>query len=89
MIIKIYFIENSFNYNADNLNDKFIAGSEKVLINITNELAKDNNLIIKVFNNTSKPKIINNVHWLNISQIEKNDIPDFVYQCLMLISFTI
>jgi glycosyltransferase involved in cell wall biosynthesis len=78
MIIKIYFIENSFNYNADNLNDKFIAGSEKVLINITNELAKDNNLIIKVFNNTSKPKIINNVHWLNISQIEKNDIPDFV-----------
>ena len=61
MIIKIYFIENSFNYNADNLNDKFIAGSEKVLINITNELAKDNNLIIKVFNNTSKPNF-NNFH---------------------------
>ena len=82
MIIKIYFIENSFNYNADNLNDKFIAGSEKVLINITNELAKDNNLIIKVFNNTSKPKIINNVHWLNISQIEKKKIQDLMQDLL-------
>ena len=78
MITKIYFIENSFNYHAENLNDNFIAGSEKTLINITNELGKNDNLLIKVFNNTTKPKIINNVQWLNISQIEVNDIPDFV-----------
>ena len=78
MITKIYFIENSFNYNAQYINDSTIAGSEKTLINITNELGKNENLLIKVFNNTTKPKLINNVHWLNISQIEKNDNPDFV-----------
>ena len=78
MAIKIYFIENSFDYNAQNLNDHTIAGSEKTLINTTNELGKNNNLLIKVFNNTTKSKIINKVHWLNISQIEKNDSADFV-----------
>ena len=78
MTIKIYFIENSFDYNAQNLNDHTIAGSEKTLINITNELGKNDNLLIKVFNNTTKSKIINKVHWLNISQIEKNDSADFV-----------
>ena len=78
MITKIYFIEDSFDYNAQNLNDNIIAGSEKTLINITNELGKNNNLLIKVFNNTTKPKTINKVQWLNISQIEKNDNPDFV-----------
>ena len=62
MITKIYFIEDSFNYNGENLNDNFIAGSEKTLINITNELGKNKNLLIKVFNKTSITKIINNVH---------------------------
>lgn len=78
MITKIYFIENSFNYNAHYINDSTIAGSEKTLINITNELGKNENLLIKVFNNTTKPKLINKVHWLNTSQIDKNDSPDFV-----------
>ena len=66
MITKIYFIENSFDYNALNINDNIIAGSEKTLINISNELSKNNNLLIKVFNNTTKPKTINNVQWFNI-----------------------
>jgi len=78
MITKIYFIENSFDYNGLNLNDNFIAGSEKTLINITNELGKNKNLLIKVFNNTTKSKIINNVHWLNVSQIDKYDKPNFL-----------
>ena len=77
MITKIYFIENSFDYNALNINDNTIAGSEKTLINITNELSKNNNFLIKVFNNTTKPKTINNTQWLNISQIKKDDRPDF------------
>ena len=78
MITKIYFIEDSFDYNGENLNDNFIAGSEKTLINITNELGKNKNLLIKVFNKTSIPKIINNVYWHNISQIDRNDKPDFL-----------
>ena len=78
MITKIYFIEDSFDYNGENLNDDFIAGSEKTLINITNELGKNKNLLIKVFNKTSVTKIINNVYWHNISQIDKTDKPDFL-----------
>ena len=32
--IKIYFLENSYNYNGENLNSEKIGGSEKTLINI-------------------------------------------------------
>ena len=77
-ITKIYFLENSFDYNGSNLDSNKIGGSEKTLINISNSLGKDQNLIIKVFNNTSNKLIINNVQWLNINQIDKSDIPDFV-----------
>ena len=76
--IKIYFIENSFDHNGDDLNKPNIGGSEKTTINITNELAKDKNLKIKVFNNTSNPKNINNVSWINISKANKSDKPDYV-----------
>ena len=76
--IKIYFLENSFDYNGNDLNSASIGGSEKILINISNELAKNEKFIIKVFNNTSKPQIINNVYWQNINQINNDDIGDFV-----------
>ena len=75
-ITKIYFLENSYDYNGDDLNSEKIGGSEKILINITNSLSNDENLIIKVFNNTNKPKIINKVHWNNISQIDQSDKPN-------------
>ena len=75
--IKIYFLENSFDYNGSNLNSAN-AGSEKTLINISTELAKDKNLIIKVFNNTSNPRKICNVYWNNLNKIDKSDIPDFL-----------
>ena len=76
--IKIYFLENSYNYNGDDLDKDGIGGAEKILINITNALSIDKNLIIKVFNNTDKPKIINKVHWNNINQIDENDKPDYL-----------
>ena len=63
--IKIYFLENSYNYNGENLNSEKIGGSEKTLINIANSLSQDQKLIIKVFNNTNKPKIINILDSLN------------------------
>lgn len=75
---KIYFIEDSFDYNGSNLNSEKIGGSEKTLINISNELAKDNNFIVKVFNNNSKPLILNKVHWNNINMIDESDTPDIV-----------
>ena len=34
----IYFLEKSVNFNANDLNSSIIAGTEKTLINITNEL---------------------------------------------------
>jgi len=75
---KIYFIENSYDYNADNLNSEKIGGSEKTLINISNSFSDDDNFLIKVFNNTTQPKLINNIEWKNINQIKKSDIPDFL-----------
>ena len=49
----IYFLENSIPFNATDINSPKIAGTEKTLINITNELAKNTNLSIKVFNKTN------------------------------------
>ena len=48
---KIYFIENSYDYNGNDLNSEKIGGSEKVLINISNALSVNKEYIIKVFNN--------------------------------------
>ena len=75
-ITKIYFLENSYDYNGEDLNNEKIGGSEKILINIASSLSNDENLIIKVFNNTNKPKIINKVYWNNINQIDQSDKPD-------------
>tara|TARA_Y100000389_G_C17449562_1_gene513822 strand:+ start:997 stop:2004 length:1008 start_codon:yes stop_codon:yes gene_type:complete len=75
---KIYFIENSFDYNANDFDSPNIGGSEKTLINISNALSKNENFIIKVFNNTSNPMQINNVIWSNINQKDNNDRPDYV-----------
>ena len=77
-IKKIYFIENSFDYNGSDLNNPKIGGSEKTLINIANVLAKDSKIIVKVFNNTSKPNKISDVFWNNISQIDNSDKANFV-----------
>ena len=66
---QIYFIESSINFNNNDLSSFKIGGSEKTLINITNSLAKNKNLEIKVFNNTTKEIFSNNVHWLNINNI--------------------
>ena len=75
---KIYFIENSYDYNGDDLNSEKIGGSEKTLINIVSSFSDDQKYIIKVFNNTSNPKLINNIQWNNLNQIDKSDSPDFL-----------
>ena len=77
MTVKIYFIESSSDFNNDNLDSPHIAGSEKTLINISNELSKIDNYKIKVFNNTQKKNISKNLEWLNLSEIERHEEPDF------------
>ena len=74
----IYFLENSFDYNASDLNSNKISGSEKTLINISNELAKIKDFKVFVFNNTSKKQNLQNVCWDNIKNITLNHKPDFV-----------
>ncbi|MFL2902175.1 MAG: hypothetical protein ACJZ4W_00405 [Candidatus Pelagibacter sp.] len=49
---RIYFVEKSVPFNCSDINESFIGGSEKTLINISNELGNFKNLIVKVFNNT-------------------------------------
>ena len=78
MKIKIYFIENSIPFDANDFNTFKISGSEKTLINITSELAKNADLKIKVFNLCNEEKIINNVIWTNIKKIKNDDVADFL-----------
>ena len=78
MVNKIYFIEKSISFNANDINKFKIGGSEKTLINISNEIAKNNNIKVKVFNLCDEDKLINNVYWSNINNINKVDKPDFL-----------
>ena len=78
MKTKIYFIEKSTSFNISDLNSPDIAGAEKVLINISNELSKNEDLSIKVFNNTENEYEHNNFQWLNINKINLKDEPDFL-----------
>jgi len=73
---KIYFIEKKIDFNSSDLDSFKISGSEKTLINISNELAKNTNFDIKVFNNTKNEIKSNNVQWININNISFDDIPD-------------
>ena len=78
MVKKIYFIENSLQFNSLDLNTAKIAGSEKTLINISNELAKNNKFKIKVFNNTPIESNINNVEWCYLKNFFKHPAPDAI-----------
>ena len=73
---KIYFVEKSIPFNSNDINQSFIGGSEKTLINISNELSNFKNLTIKVFNKTRLNHKINNVEWNNINSISSADQPD-------------
>ena len=75
---KVYFVEKSVPFNCSDINESFISGSEKTLINISNELGNFKNLTVKVFNNTNINKKINNVEWNNLNNISFNDQPDIL-----------
>ena len=75
---KIYFIEKSIDFNSNDLNSNKIAGSEKTLINITNELSLYKNLEIKVFNQTSKEIKFDNISWLSLNNINNYEAPDYL-----------
>ena len=75
---KIYFIEKSIDFNSNDLNSNKIAGSEKTLINITNELSLYKNLEIKVFNQTSKEIKFDNICWLSLNNINNYEVPDYL-----------
>tara|TARA_B100001123_G_scaffold439319_1_gene575948 strand:- start:231 stop:1229 length:999 start_codon:yes stop_codon:yes gene_type:complete len=77
-MIKIYFLEKSIPFNANDLNSHIIAGTEKTLINISNELSKNKNLIIKVFNQNKNFVKINNVEWHNLTDYKNHDQPDIL-----------
>ena len=46
---KIYFIEKSIPFNCSDINESFISGSEKTLINISNQLGNFKKLDCKSF----------------------------------------
>jgi glycosyltransferase involved in cell wall biosynthesis len=74
--MKIYFLEKSIPFNANDLDKNTIGGSEKTLINISKELAKYKELDVKVFNENIAKIKIDNVDWINIIDFEKYSSPD-------------
>ena len=74
---KIYFIEKSTDFNLNDLNSDKIAGSEKTLINISNELSQNKHYEIKVFNKTSNEFKSDNISWLSLDNINNYQQPDF------------
>ena len=76
--MKIFFLEKSIPFNSLDLNSFKIGGAEKILINISNELAKYKNLDIKVFNNVKKRQLISNVEWVNINDYDYQIEPDIL-----------
>ena len=76
--MKIFFLEKSIPFNSLDLNSFKIGGAEKILINISNELAKYKDLEIKVFNNVEKRQLINNVEWVNINDYDYQIEPDIL-----------
>lgn len=78
MKTKIYFLENSSSFSFADLDSPHIAGSEKTLINIANELSKNENLTIKVFNQYNKFSVQNNLLWSNLKNIDPSDKPDYL-----------
>ena len=76
--MKIFFLEKSISFNSLDLNTFKIGGAEKILINISNELAKYKNLEIKVFNNVKKRQLISNVEWININDYDYQIEPDIL-----------
>ena len=72
----IYFLEKSIPFNGNDLDSYKLGGTEKTLINISNELAKNNDLKVKVFNENINNKIINNVEWINIKDSFNYKPPD-------------
>ena len=75
---KIYFIEKTIPFDANDISSPKISGSEKTLINISTEIAKSDNFIVKVFNLILSNKVINNVEWINIDNSKNFDSPDFL-----------
>ncbi len=78
MTKQIFFIEKSTPFNASDLDSPSIGGAEKVLINISNELSNNSDLLIKVFNLNSDKQYFNNVEWNNINKINNYHNPDFL-----------
>ena len=76
--MKIFFLEKSIPFSSLDLNSDKIGGAEKILINISNELAKYKNFEIKVFNNVYKRKLLSNVEWININNDDKQIEPDIL-----------
>ena len=76
--MKIFFLEKSIPFCSNDLNSGLLGGTEKTLINITNELAKNKNLEIKVFNLCYNKEVINNVEWNNINNFNNSVFADVI-----------
>ena len=73
--MKICFIDNTnFQYDAESINSEKLRGAETVLINLSKELNLLDNQIT-IINNCPETRIINDIKWININNL--NNIENF------------
>ena len=73
--MKICFIDNTnFKYDAESINSEKLRGAETVLINLSKELNLLDNQIT-IINNCPETRIINDIKWININNL--NNIENF------------
>ena len=73
--MKICFLDNiEISYTAEDLSSSKIRGAENILINLSNQLSILGHQVT-IYNNCLQDRIINNIRWMNLNNIDQ----DFVY----------
>ena len=77
--MKICFLDSSpIAYTSSDLESKNIRGAENVIIHLSRELSKLD-IDVDVYNNCLKKKIIENVKWSNLDNVNKNTTYDIAF----------
>ena len=77
--MKICFLDASkIPYTSADIDSEKLRGAENAIINLSNELAKLNNKVY-VYNSCLNNITLNNVHWINLNNINKDIVYDYAF----------
>ena len=77
--MKICFLDASnIPYTSADINSEKLRGAENAIINLSSELAKSGNKVY-VYNSCLNNITLNNVHWINLNNINKDIVYDYAF----------